>query len=157
MKGRNGDRVLVYGRPKVCIRPKLDPVLRRFTLLHELAEWHLERLDYREEDREQAADRLAAALAAPRGAFQRRAKQSRNLANLAERFTISQTCAALRLAETDCLEASVVVSPSLIYARASNCNLPDERTLRAAAAKGSPLFERHALTDIRHRIALLVA
>jgi hypothetical protein len=156
MKGRDSELVSVYGKPTIVLRPKLDKVKQRERILHELAEWHLKRIGTHDEDVEDLAHALAAALAAPRDAFRERVrKQGRDLPQLAFDFTITESSVVLRLGETDCVEASALVTTTSVRVRArADFVLPD---LRKVAAEGHPLLERHVLTDARRRVGILVA
>jgi hypothetical protein len=155
----NAELVELHGRPHVCLRTKLSKTETRWALCHELAEWRLDQLDYREEDREAIAEALAAALVTPRPALIRAVqRKGRDLPALAEAFVATQTSVALRLAETRCVEAAAVVRPGLVHVRAPDgfCLPPEAELKRAAAGEPSPL-ERHVLTDARRRVALIAA
>jgi hypothetical protein len=155
----NAELVELHGRPHVCLRTKLTKVESRWALCHELAEWRLTQLDYREEDREAIAEGLTAALVTPRPAlFRAVQRRGRDLPALAETFITTQTSVALRLAEARCIEAAAVVRPGLVHVRAPDgFVLPSESELKRAAAGEPSQLERHVLTDARRRVALLAA
>lgn len=156
LRGRDAELITLYGRPKIAIRPKLSRESLRWALLHELAEWHLQRIDYRGQDVELVAEALAAALAAPRGAFRDAIRQRGRMAfeQLAFDFTVTQTCAALRVGEV-MGQPLVVVSPALVRARGIEIVWPDERTLRRMVKAPPPELRAVTLTDGRGRFALL--
>lgn len=158
LKGRDGDHCKVHKKPLIMVRPKLPKLQLRWVLMHELGEWHLDELGYKEHDREQIAEALAAALVMPRQVLHRAvAKHGRCMVSLADAFTTSQTSVALRLGEARCVEASAVVRPGLVRVRAPDGYVMPEDRLRAAAAGEPTELERHVLTDARRRVALLVA
>lgn len=158
---QGGDaRLLPFrGRPHIFVRSRLSKVAHRWALLHELAEWHLDQIDYREEDREEIAEALAAALVTPRRALHVMMRRTgRDLPALAEQFTTTQTSVALRLAEARCIEAAAVIRPGLVRVRAPDgFVMPPEAELKRAADGAPSPLERHVLTDSRRRVALLVA
>jgi hypothetical protein len=148
----------VNGQLRIYLRSGMTRADERWNICHELAEWHLGELGYDEPDVEEVAETLAAALVAPREPFRRIALASRDLPQLAEAFTTTQTAVALRLAEARCVEAAAVVRPGLVRVRAPDgFVLPDERGLRRAAREGHAQLERHVLTDDRRRVALVAA
>jgi Zn-dependent peptidase ImmA (M78 family) len=147
----DGEKFRQDDRTRIAIRPKLSPLRLRWTLMHELAEWHLDTIGYREEDREQAADALAAALIAPSDVFQRAVRRhGRDLAKLAHLFGSTQTSIAMRLAEVRSVEAVAVVRAKYLRVRAPDgFVLPTERELRRIARGEPSPLERHELTDER--------
>lgn len=151
--------VELYGRPHICLPSKLTREQQRWEICHEVGEWHLDRLDYREQDREEIAEALAAVLVMPRRPLHRAiARHGRSLPQLADAFTTTQTSIALRLGEARCVEASAVVRPGLVRVRSPDgFVMPSERELVAVASGAPSPLERHVLTDARRRVALLVA
>lgn len=128
---------------------------RRWLVLHELAEWHLQRIDYRDGDTEEQADALAAALAAPRPWYlQSLMNHGENFEALAHDFAVTETCAALRLGETT--EAPVaVVAPERVRLRGGpQWAWPSLKRIRKAARGAARGLRRHVLRDAG-RVALV--
>lgn len=154
MAGREAELITLRGRPTICVRARLSPVALRWALLHELAEWHLQRIAYREPDVEHMANAIAAALAAPRDAFLRAVRDAQDdFAALAELFSTTQTCAALRLGEVTG-QPIAVIAPALVRVRGDDWAWPDERALRRYAREACP-WRRRPITDARRRAAIL--
>lgn len=129
-----------------------------FVIGHELGHFELARIGYRGEDVERLADRIAAALVAPRPAFLRMARAlGLDHQRLAEAFLLTETCAILRIAEiTD--RPTLVVTPDTLYARGDQEFAwgPDPRGLARVRPLPEGLF-RVVLGDARNRVALLAA
>lgn len=133
---RHGDEWIVY------VRASLHGARLRWAIAHEVAEIHLARLGVGG-DVEQLAERLAGALTMPRDRFVTAAIRERMcLRALARGFMVSETAAALRLAEADVLAGAAVVHPHFRLVRGS---LSPDRTA-----------ERR-ITDAPRRVALLCA
>lgn len=156
LRGRDSDLVHIEGRPTIIVKPKLDRVTERWLILHEFSEHHLRTLGIVEENIESMAETLTGALAAPRDAFRRSVKRHGRIPEqLAFDFTITQTSATLRIAETDCAEAAAVVATTHVRTRSRGPFVfPD---LRKAAADGHEGMERHVLTDARRRVGLIAS
>jgi IrrE N-terminal-like domain len=154
---RGGDAALreLDGELWICVRRRLPFERLHFAVAHEIAEWRLSQLDYRDEDREQTANALAAALLVPRAAL--RVSVLLDFAQLAEDFIVTQTCAALRVGEVTG-RPMAVVSPQLVRVRGDAWEWPDERAIRGLAkAKALPEdVERVELSDDPRRVVLLV-
>jgi hypothetical protein len=90
----------VHGQHRVYVRGEVSPLRLAWSLVHETAEFVLRRLDYREPDVEDVANRLAAALRAPQR-FAEQACRARGprWTQLALDFGSSESCAALRYGE----------------------------------------------------------
>lgn len=95
----------------------------RFHVAHELGEWALKmmtRFEGSEADRERAANYIAAAILAPEGAVRRaHTHVGERLRALADRFGLSQTSMALRLAEVRGDERAVVTKTGNVLLRTS--------------------------------------
>lgn len=131
--------------------PERAPIERRqFTIAHELGHWLLEDygLDPANEDR---ANRIAAALLMPRDMF-RDASMGGGVYELAPRFGVHQTAAALRLAEAGVCAASIVVTPKKVHARGVTWELPGDDAVRAGRLN-APGLARVTLTDAPDRVA----
>lgn len=133
------------GRWTIRIRAGLSFVRQRWALLHELAEIHLDHVGYDGPDVEAAAEHLTAALAMPTIAFVRETWEARmDLIALAERFAVTQTAAALRLAEVAIVAGAAVVHPAFVYRR-------------GAPADANPSALQRAVTDAPRRVAHFLA
>jgi IrrE N-terminal-like domain len=154
---RGGDAALrpIDGELWICVRRRLPFERLHFAIAHEIAEWRLSKLDYRDEDREHAANALAAALLLPRAAL--RVSVLLDFAQIAEDFVVTQTCAALRVGEVTGRPLAVV-SPQLVRVRGESFEWPEERTIRGLAKARAlpPEVERVELTDDARRVVLLV-
>lgn len=159
IRGVDAERVKLHGRDEIFVRHGLTEPRLQWVVGHELGELRLAEIDYREPDIEQLADAFAAALLMPRAAFREAAvERGDDLAELALDFAVDQTATALRLAETRCAEAVVVVCPSRIYARGpEGFALPPERELRRGALAAMPGVRSVRLTDARRRTAYVAA
>lgn len=160
MRGRDAETFTFHGRQRIAVRGRLGPVALRWALLHELAEWHLGAIGYREPDAEDAAEALAAALAAPRRAFLRAARHApeTRLPELAAAFAVTETCAALRVGEV--LDVPlVVVAPHRCRVRGAPWGWPEteEQLRRLVKLPPWPGTRRVELTDARRRVVLLAA
>lgn len=84
---------------RIYYRRALSWERREFAIAHELAEWHLRHEDYREPDVEQVADRLAAALVAPRERFARLLREDRRFPVVARQLRATESLCVLRAGE----------------------------------------------------------
>lgn len=155
MKGGDACLIMLHGRPTICVRRKLSPTAFRWAVLHELAEWHLQRVDYRGADVEHVAEALTAALVVPRDAYRRaRRERGESWEQLALDFMATQTCVALRHGEVTG-EPLAVVAPATVRVRGREWTWPDEGGLRRLAREVRPGLRRAVLTDDRRRVVLL--
>lgn len=150
---RDGDRRVVV------VRAGLPPERERWCIFHELGEWRLEQMGYREEDIEQVADAIAAACVLPRESFLTALREyGRRFHRVARTFVTSETAAALRLGEVTG-EPVAVVAPATVRVRGDEFAWPSESTLRdLARAKRLPrglAVKRVALKDDARRRVLL--
>lgn len=130
-RGLVGDAQLLYRwrQPVILVRPGLEPARRHFAVAHEGGEWALDRIDYRDDDRERVANAIAAALIAPRRAFLRAVGEfGYDLDELAAEFCAPVACAALRIGEA-CDEPLALVTPSKVHRRDPLERLPDNEAL----------------------------
>lgn len=148
---RVGDQWRVY------LRAGLDPLDARWCVAHELAEYVLARLDYRGEDVERVADRLAAAMLVPARLVRALAwRRLDAVPLLAERAGVTCTSAALRMGEAAQVPL-VVVAPTHVHARGpESWAWPSEAELRKLARRGAPGVARAKLDDDPRRVALVV-
>lgn len=147
------------GRPIIMVRPRLLPEIERWYILHELAEWRLQALDYREHDAEQQADAIAAALVMPRRAFLAELRhQGRRFSRLAKAFVTSETAVSLRYGETTTIPTAVI-DPYQVRTRGDEYGWPAPPVLRGLAqAKRLPRdigIERLSLRDDKRRRVLI--
>jgi uncharacterized protein DUF955 len=140
---------------QIWVSRRLGEPARRFAVLHELGEWWLGRLDVRGPEREATADRIAAALVAPRTLYRPLADRlGFDPPGLSRHFQATQTCLALRYGE-------VTGRPVLVVDRAQAWARGDPFVWSADGAlfdlaRGPlpPSVQRIRLTDCRGRVAL---
>lgn len=155
LMGRPAHLARVHGEHRIYIRPGLSAPEQRFAILHECAEKHLSDLRYEEPDREQLANAIAAALVAPGGAYlAARRELGDRFDQLASAFQTTETCAALRLAETTGVPVAVI-APCHVRTHEGDCSWrwPDDRAIREAATGAVPWGTRHRLAG--RRVALV--
>jgi len=128
----------LHGRTLIFVRSKLEPAAFRWAVLHEVAEWHLQRVGYRGENVELAAELLTAALVVPRESYKVALRlHGEEWEQLALGFATTQTCIALRHGEVTG-EPLAVVAPLTVRVRGEEWAWPDERELRRVARAGRP-------------------
>lgn len=143
---------------RILIDKRLDVRARSYALAHELAEWHLLRLGYREADTEKVANALGARLIVPREAWRIAvASKGHDLETLAAWFRTTQAIMALRRGEvTDTPVA--LVTPRWIATRGEEYCWPPEPHLRLVAMGCcSAPVERVFLTDRPDSVLLIAA
>jgi hypothetical protein len=121
---------------RIYVRARLSREQLRFTLAHELAEWRLKELDYRGGDVEQVADRLGAAILAPRQLVRELLREDRRFPALARALRSDESLAALRAAEVTG-EPTALVSPRSVRVRGEPWGWPGELEIRRLARAGS--------------------
>jgi hypothetical protein len=129
-----------------------------WNVAHELGEWWLGEIDYREPDVEEMAQWMAGALIAPRP-FVRAAVAAfgRDLGELAPTLHLSQSATALRLGEVTGSPLALVTSKR-IHVRGEGWVWPTEETIRGWAKKGPPDgLVKEPITDAPRRAVLRVA
>lgn len=141
----------VAGRAIIAVRSSLSFVRRQFVVAHELGHFLLTRDGVVSGDqREEWCDYIGAAIQMPRATFRKRAHEtSRSWRQLALDFSVTETSAALRQAETTG-EPMAVVCPHRVYAR-GDAEWPEETTLRRWARQGGPGLKTARLDDDRRR------
>lgn len=147
----------VRGVTRIYLRPRLPPRLRRWCILHEVAEIELRALGYDEPDVERQAQAVTAALVAPRRPYLRALRHfGEALASLADAFLTTQTSVALRLAETTGRPVAVV-APARVYAHGGDEEYawPHAEALRRASKRPPEGVRKVRLSDDRRRVALL--
>ena len=151
----DAELVLLQGKPRIYVRSLLSAQRRNFAVLHELAEWQLQREDYRGEDREDVADALAAALLAPRQRFLSVLRENgTRFPLLAQRFVSTESLVALRLGEAT--GEPIALIANRVRVRGQEWVWPCECELRRAASGRAPLGIRKArLKDARGRVVLM--
>jgi hypothetical protein len=135
--GLRQDAQLYPGR--ILVRARLAVERARFAVAHELAEWHLGRQGYREDDLERVANGIAAALVAPRDISTRLARRwpLPSPGEAAATLRTTQTLVALRYGEvTD--EPIAVVGPRIHEVRGAEWGWPAKSTLRGWAMRKCP-------------------
>lgn len=153
--GADGEIVRVGSRWQIRVSSRLSPERAAFVALHELAHWHLGRLDH-DDETETLCDAIAGALACPWRAF---ADASRELGArfdlLADIFAVEPSCAALRYGEVRG-EPLALVSPQRVRVRGSNWAWGDERDVRrlAQAERLPPSLQRVRVSAADARIVL---
>lgn len=121
------------GKMHVCVRGEFPPRALAWSLCHEVAEALLQRRPYRGPDLEAVADRLAAALRAPR-LFAERACRARGprWSQLAIDFGSTESCAALRYGEVTSAPLALLTSGAARYRGDWFEDAPSEAELRSA-------------------------
>ena len=151
-----GDATLawVHGEARIYLRSRLPLARRNFAVVHELAEWQLQREDYRGEDREEIADALAAALLAPRQQFLACLRENGiRFPLLARRFATTESLVALRLGEATGEPLALIAHR--VRVRGEDWGWPPEGELRVLASGRPPEGMRKArLKDDRARVVL---
>lgn len=152
-----GDGALARVRDswRIYVRAGLTPERLGFAVAHELAEHHLARIGYRGSDIEERADRLGAAILAPRGAIRAAlAHCGDDVRALAHAFVSTQSWAAMRTAEVTGAPTALV-SPAKVRVRGQlEFVWGSEQDVRALATKPRPGIHRARLTDDRRRTVL---
>ncbi len=150
---------VVEGEWKIFVRSHLSPQRLQFTICHELAEWHLKQIGYQPEHfsvKEEVADRLAAALIAPRGAFRAAVRRhDYDFEQLALDFGTDQTCSALRLGEVEMIPL-LAIGPR-VRVRGPEFGWPKtiDQLRRLAAKTPLPGIRKAQLTDDPSRVVLM--
>lgn len=134
-----GDAVLVrVGEDwRICLRGRLSPIRARFAVAHEIAEWWLRRNGYTGEDAEQVADRLGAALVAPRQRVVWLVRRVPSIKELAAAFEATESLTALRIGEATG-EPIALVAPTRVRVRGEPWDWPSEAKLRQVARGPAP-------------------
>jgi hypothetical protein len=152
-----GDAALVrvHQERRIYVRACLARHRRDFAVLHELAEWHLEREDYQGSDREDVADALAAALLTPRRSFAAALRHhGPSFPKLAQHFKSTESLVALRYGEVT-LEPLALVAKR-VRVRGQGWVWPSEYELqRVARGQKSSGIRSIRLHDDTRRVALL--
>jgi hypothetical protein len=159
LRSGHGATTFLDDVPTIWIRRHLSAEHQRFVIMHEIAEVHLRRINYRDGDIEHAANAIAGALVAPRPSFREAVREHGELAfeALAHDFTVTQTCAALRLGEVIGTPLAVI-TPLLVRVRGDDFVWPDEFTLRRLArCQVLTGLRKVALSDEKRRTVLLAA
>ncbi len=144
---------------EIRLRAGLQPLAERFLFAHELAEYWLDELRVQGEGREALANRVAAALIAPKPLFlEALAQHGRDFAALAAEFGATQTCMARRYSEATG-EFLALVTPTRVEVLGTPFALPLDDELRRLVESNAlpPELERLKLTDRRRRWAIVEA
>src|SRR5688572_15014977 len=140
---------VVNGQQRIFVRRGLEPSRQRWAVAHELGHIAL-RLDSSSLANEDACNAFAAALLAPRRAFQAALRETgMSYTQLARWFVTTESCAALRLGEVTDVPLALV-APARVRVRGADFSWPTD--LRAARVPG---VRRATLKDDRRRVALL--
>lgn len=146
---------VVNGAPRIYVRQGLSIVRRKWAVCHELAEWWLWKEGVREEAVEGYANGVAAALLAPRRAFQVALREcGDSYHKLAQWFGSTESCAVLRWGEVT-QEPTVLITPMTIRTRGDDWGWPSEPQIRELSTGRRLTGIRKArLTDDARRVAL---
>lgn len=150
---RDGERFCVV------LREGLPAALERWFIFHELGEWRLKQLDYRDDDIELMAEAIAAACVLPRDSYRAALRLcGRRFRRIARVFATTETAAARRLGEVTG-EPVAVVAPTHVHVSGDEYVWPAPPVLRDIAyakrmPRGVPV-KRVSLTDDRRRRVLL--
>lgn len=147
----------IEGKRRIFVR-RGDPAQMTFAIAHELAHWALEREGYCEQDEEDAANYLGAALVATRSAFRRTLRAvGEDLGDLAEEFGSTESLCLLRLGETTGRPLALV-RPGLVRVRGQlEFIWPAEETLRGWASGRAPagVVKTRGIDGDHRRVALM--
>ena len=151
-----GTLSLVNGQPVIAVRRGLDPIRERHVIGHELGHWILRREGVPVDDYTEAAcDYIGAALLTRRAAFARALRDRLTLPELAARFEVTETLAALREAEVTGRPRAVVAPGSVRVRGQLEFVWPDEGTLRRwATGRAAPGVAKVRLRDDPRRVLL---
>jgi hypothetical protein len=141
---------------QIWVSRRLGGPAREFAVLHELGEWWLGRLGFNGPEREATADRIAAALVAPRPLFRPLCERlGFDPPALARHFAATQTCLALRYGEVTGRPV-LVVDRARAWARGDPFVWSPDGADLFGLARGPlpPTVQRIRLTDRRGRLAL---
>lgn len=128
---------------QIVVRSGLDARRAEFVIAHEIAEWHLLGIGYREADVEDVANRIGAALLAPQALVQC-APRAPHWATLAQALDTTESFAALRWGEVFSVPL-VLVTPHTIRVRGPEWIWPHETSLRRLAFRyGERLGDDHS-------------
>lgn len=141
---------------QVLLRRGLPHARARWLIGHEIAEWHLARLNYRGEDIERVCDRIGAALAVQRPAFRAAIRSIGRHAvhELARRFATTQSLALLRVGEVTGRPVALLRWPEPIY-RGDPFEWPRTSALRRALDEGRAAVHPVAICDEPNRVGLM--
>lgn len=138
---------------RIYLRKGLTPRLRRFSVAHEIAEWFLVTAGVEDDESEQDADAIAAALLAPlpfaSAACEHR---GRKWGQLALDFGSTESCAALRYGEVTG-RPLLLLTPRCVRERGDPCVWPADDVLRSA--KRVPRIARARLRDDSSRLVVV--
>jgi hypothetical protein len=138
---------------RIYVRGRLTSRALLWLTAHELGEYLLRLEHYEGPDAEQAADRLAAALRAPRRAYQRVARfRGAAWSDLAAAFRTSESSAALRWAEVTGDPVALIAPKRPIRTRGADFMWPNPIPRKAPHG-----LVRETLTDDCRRSVLRVA
>lgn len=146
-----GALAVVAGRTRVVVAP-MSPRRTNFAIARMLARRELRGLSSWTEERERE---LAAFLVAPspsvRAAY---AELGLNITMVAQRFAVTETCAAMRVVEVGAADG-LVVTPSRVYRPGTLLSWAPDEDARAIARRAAPRSVRKvALRDEPDRVAL---
>lgn len=130
-----GEAALTYScdRWRIYIRQHVPVERARYLVAHEIAEWWLQHIGYDGSDAEQAANRLGAAILAPREYVRTLLRRDRRFPVLARELRCAESCAALRAAEVDGTPTAVI-GPRSVHVRGADWGWPCSPALRQLAA-----------------------
>lgn len=106
------------------------------------------------DDEEQLANYVGGALMMPRPAIVRARRDGLDLADLADRFCTSETCAALREAEVLSIPRAIVARTHVHVRGPDGFVWPAEPTLRSWARRPGPGIAKTRMTDDPSRVVL---
>lgn len=138
----------------IFIAKGLKPVDALFAVAHELAHYLIAKQGLSDENEEEMANALGAALLAPRPAFRAAFKRfGDDLPALASALSATETAAALRLGEVTG-QPLAVVAPERVRVRGRGWRWPDESSLRQLARRPIPGIRKTRLRDDPRRVVL---
>jgi len=148
---------VLHGERRIAIKRQVDARYAGFYVGHELGHILLDEIGYRENDVEQSADRIGAALVCPRPATVALYKCfGRDFEAIADELGCTETLVALRLAEVRGLTRAVV-TPRRVYVRSDESFVwGSEADVRVLAKEKPqrPGISRAKLRDDPRRIVI---
>ena len=146
---------VMHGQRRIVVRTSVAEDRRAFLIGHELAHGILAEENYTEDDEEEVADSLGAALLAPppsvRAAIRVWGEDTRS--ELAKHVRATETWAALRIGEVT-HEPIAVVAPRVRVRGPESWVWPDEGTIRAWARRPPKGLAKARLRDDPRRVLL---
>lgn len=146
---------VIHGRPRIALSAKIPYEYQGFYALHEVGHWLVAEHRMRPDDEEAFADAVAAALLAPKPAFQRVVRAvGFDYSAISDEVVQTETWAALRTAEIYGIPTVVVAKRLRIRGDETWVWGESEAEIRALSRQDRPGIHKTKLTDDPKRIVL---